>query len=437
MIIVSSLLESIIMVVVLLIQAAVLNIITEKKTIESRLIVSIFITAVFIFTTQLYESDMSIPLRLLCGFAHELLPCLLVLFSRKNFKLLDALIALIFQESCALIYSVVYIILPPRLVDFPYIEKVCKLIAVLAVLTAVVIAGRKIKSQNMKLGAVFRMIPNSVYIFILLSIFFESGIIVMISGYTTFDESGRYFTKILLFVFTAINVIIITSLIINVFYHKYQSNLNKLLKQQIDSQLSHYKKREDLNTEIRGFRHDFNNHVKCLESMMTMEKYDDAKAYLEKLTGMMPSAEFLFRTGNYVADAILTEIQEENKNITVKFSGVIPQSIDNADLCIVLSNAMNNAAEACGALSGNSTVSVYGNCQQGVFVLIVKNPTLQKGYAKNARHKTSKRDKIAHGFGLSNIQLVVKKYGGTMHTLLEDGMFTLSLTLSVEQAVYI
>ncbi|MDE6727528.1 MAG: GHKL domain-containing protein [Oscillospiraceae bacterium] len=259
----------------------------------------------------------------------------------------------------------------------------------------------------------------------------------MISGYTTFDESGRYFTKILLFVFTAINVIIITSLIINVFYHKYQSNLNKLLKQQIDSQLSHYKKREDLNTEIRGFRHDFNNHVKCLESMMTMEKYDDAKAYLEKLTGMMPSAEFLFRTGNYVADAILTEIQEENKNITVKFSGVIPQSIDNADLCIVLSNAMNNAAEACGALSGNSTVSVYGNCQQGVFVLIVKNPTLQKGYAKNARHKTSKRDKIAHGFGLSNIQLVVKKYGGTMHTLLEDGMFTLSLTLSVEQAVYI
>ena len=136
---------------------------------------------------------------------------------------------------------------------------------------------------------------------------------------------------------------------------------------------------------------------------------------------MMPFGGFLFRTGNYISDAILTEARENSapENILIDFEGCIPRDIDSADLCVVLSNALRNAVEACRALSGTKNISVYGNYQQGIF-------------EKDFFPKTSKPDKLSHGFGFSNMQHIVNKYNGTMHTLLEDGFFTLSITLKLQ-----
>ncbi len=228
--------------------------------------------------------------------------------------------------------------------------------------------------------------------------------------------------------------VLIISLAANVLYQKYYAGLNKILKEQVNSQLSHYEKREKINSEIQSFRHDFNNHIKCLESMMTAHKYDDAKAYIERISGMMPFGEFLFRTGNYISDAILTEAQENSAaaNITIDFKGCIPQNIDSADLCIILSNSIRNAVEACSVLPENRNISVYGNCRQGIFVLIIKNPTVLVSCEKDFFPKTTKSDKESHGFGFSNMQYVVNKYEGTMHTAIENGFFILSITMKLQ-----
>lgn len=167
--------------------------------------------------------------------------------------------------------------------------------------------------------------------------------------------------------------------------------------------------------------------------LLFRRKHDEAKCYLEKMTGMMPASEFMFNTGNYIADAILSEGHEAASadGITIDFSGSIPPTIDSTDLCILLSNSLNNAIEACQPISGSRTITICAAFQQGIFVLIMKNPTLHKGQAKDIFPQTTKSDKSSHGFGLENIRKVVCRYDGIVHTSIDNGWFTIDVSLKI------
>lgn len=422
---------------ILYIQAAVLALISGKRIIKSRLTLAIIFSIILKFIITLFIGFLPTGIAFIIALIYEFMSCILIWYVRRECTFSDIWITIIIQEFCSVICSIIYASLPKQIRELPCALSFTRITFALIIIIAAIFQRNKVDAQSFAIESVSRIIPNRVFALIFISLFIEGGIIKAIDYNKSYSPEKIQYIKILLFVQTAINAIVIIMLIISVVYQKYYGKLNQILKQQVDSQLRHYEKREKLNAEIRGFRHDFNNHIRCLESILAAKNYTEAKKYLQDLSGKMPSGEFLFRTGNYISDAILTEIQEANKNVRVKFKGIIPQNIDNADLCILLSNAMNNAVEACETLPGYNEISIYANCRQGIFTLIIKNPTVQTGYIEDILPKTSKPDKDLHGFGLPNIQRIVNKYDGTMHTLLKDGTFTLSLTLSVEQPAFI
>lgn len=185
-----------------------------------------------------------------------------------------------------------------------------------------------------------------------------------------------------------------------------------------------------MNIEIRRFKHDYINHVKCMDSMLASKEYDDLSKYFHKISESFPNTSYLFETGNYIADAILTEKQVNSPdNIFIEFDGVIPKKIDNTDLCVILSNALDNAVEACRLCDGDKIINVYSGFKHGYFVFKIKNPTVNTN--ANGKITTTKSDKINHGFGLANIKRTVKKYEGYVSTSYEDNTFTLNITFSI------
>ncbi len=361
--------------------------------------------------------------------------CLLVLSVLKSLSLKDAMTAMTIQFLCSILNSAVMSLFPPDpTAEKPYINYITMITIPACMLVLAICFKRKTKNRVKIISGAASSIPVHTYICVFIAVFLEGGLIEVLSYDTDKFELQIRTVKILSLLLIICVTVLIISLAANVLYQKYYAGLNKILKEQVNSQLSHYEKREKINSEIQSFRHDFNNHIKCLESMMTAHKYDDAKAYIERISGMMPFGEFLFRTGNYISDAILTEAQENSAaaNITIDFKGCIPQNIDSADLCIILSNSIRNAVEACSVLPENRNISVYGNCRQGIFVLIIKNPTVLVSCEKDFFPKTTKSDKESHGFGFSNMQYVVNKYEGTMHTAIENGFFILSITMKLQ-----
>lgn len=127
----------------------------------------------------------------------------------------------------------------------------------------------------------------------------------------------------------------------------------------------------------------------------------------------------------------------EKVNTKLEFSGIVPTcGISNADLCIIMANAIDNAIEACSKdeLGNEKKIKTEADFKQGYFLFRASNPMFEevkfKGKNKVA---TSKSDKEHHGFGVANIVHTAKKYGGTAEILMDEKSFTIEVQMLLEK----
>lgn len=220
---------------------------------------------------------------------------------------------------------------------------------------------------------------------------------------------------------------------------KYFSVSQKEAKHQLELQLKHYESMIEANRDIRSFRHDITNNLFSLDILLCESRLDEAREYIGKLNGKIADTKKnKFYTGNYLADAIFADkaATAEQSGISVDFSGTIPQEgIENYDLCTILSNALDNAIDACREIAP-CTIKIRANETEMGFFLKISNPTKNKLHVKNNKLKTTKADKSNHGFGLKNIEGVVKKYNGIINLSCEDKIFTLEASMILKEKIH-
>lgn len=341
------------------------------------------------------------------------------------------LVTLIIQFMCGLFDAAVFLfILQTDTIDDSLINALIFLIVRCIVFIILFIVSKK--SCNNFIANFLPKTPNYILAMILINIFISDGL-VYTSGFSTTDiQLKNFLIKILAFANTLCLIVVLVSLLTNVLFRQYQKDINKILENQVQIQLKHYEKSEKINTEIRRFRHDYNNHMNCMKSLVQSGRYDELMDYVNNISDAFPQSGFLYNTGNYIADAILTDkLENARKNGTnISFKGIISPSINNTDLCIILGNILDNAVEACEKIDGEKEISVFGGYQHGYFILIVKNPISCHVQTENGIPATTKPDASYHGFGLQNVESVVKKYDGIMLSECSDDSFTIRLTFN-------
>lgn len=290
------------------------------------------------------------------------------------------------------------------------------------------------KGIHFKIKSTILAIPKYIYILLIINLIPTSGVIEALDFNAAQFEEKVLMIKIQLLFMIVSTIIIIVALIINTISKRYYSNINHILEKQIDAQILHYNQSEKINREIRAFKHDYINHTNCIKALINKGNYKEAEEYIESMSNLLPSSEKSFDTGNHIADAILSEklsIASEY-DIKILFKGCIPQSINNTDLCSVLSNILDNAIEAARKCSGEKVVEIKASVIQGYFALSASNPFSEDIKIKNNHIiETTKPDKEYHGFGLMNIEHVVKKYDGNMRISIDKNIFTIEITMKI------
>ena len=104
---------------------------------------------------------------------------------------------------------------------------------------------------------------------------------------------------------------------------------------------------ESMYTKMRGWRHDYHNHIQALQASMALENYDEVNAYLRQLNDDLTNVDTTVKTGRVMVDAILNgkmNIAAQNK-IAVKAKAKIPEGVPvtNVDLCVIIGNLLDNA----------------------------------------------------------------------------------------------
>lgn len=196
---------------------------------------------------------------------------------------------------------------------------------------------------------------------------------------------------------------------------------------------THYQEVETMYRQIRGWRHDYRNHIQMMKALAAKDDMVGIKAYLDELDSDLNTVDAVVKTGNAMADAILNSkiSLARSKSIEVKADAYIPVQLkmSELDLCVILGNLFDNAIEASMNLPPEQRlIRVYMDMKNTQLYISFTNFTATKKLQKVAnKFHTTKGD--GHGFGLVRIDNIVQRLDGYLSRNSEDGAFTTEILI--------
>ncbi|SCJ51174.1 Sensor histidine kinase DpiB [uncultured Eubacterium sp.] len=185
----------------------------------------------------------------------------------------------------------------------------------------------------------------------------------------------------------------------------------------IKEQTAQYQMIGTRDKELRKFRHDYNQHLLVMQDMAGSEKYEELAKYVGQLGEIQSKANFI-STDNIICDAIVNQYYSKCRECGIQFSviGKMPPGVDilETDLCIMLSNGIENAYEAALQCEGGKSIEIKIRSLGNFTFIEIINSVDGKVSIEDGFIKTTKEDKENHGFGIKNMQEAALRSGGSV-----------------------
>ena len=236
-------------------------------------------------------------------------------------------------------------------------------------------------------------------------------------------------------------VILIVNIVMFQIYIKLSDNLelkrkNSIYQLEIELYNEHIKEKENTMLEFRRAKHDLKHQMIYLLELSENKEYEKLEKQLKKLIDREPfEGVTIANSDNLMIDALTNYKYSIAKSYGISFEVKleVPTSLpfEDADLCVVLGNALDNAIEAClrGTVS-NPYVELKIKYDSGNLIVIVENSYDGK-IKKNHSGKvvTRKEKEKNHGIGIASIQRTVEKYHGFFKVESDENVFQLKIIL--------
>ena len=226
-----------------------------------------------------------------------------------------------------------------------------------------------------------------------------------------------------------------------------ERNNRIIMERQIGSMQAQIAEMEHIHSGIRSMRHDMKNTLAVILRLAGQEGDSaELQEYLSELNRNFDSFEMRYKTGNAVVDTLLNmkshelaHMMPEVKLYADKLLFTDNIVIGSYDIGVIVGNALDNAAEACGKMKGGGGepfIRLSSFAKGKMFFIKVENSFEGKVVRKKGMEfpATDKPDKKTHGIGLANIKSTAEKYHGGVDWQAQDGVFTLTVMLKNERS---
>ena len=271
------------------------------------------------------------------------------------------------------------------------------------------------------------------YVFWVLPLMFIALNLFMIPIYPTTLYTGRVLQGyivlsiallVLLFVFNTIFLLMATSL-----------NRNARLRQENQLLSLQQQRYENLKTaieEARQARHDMRHHLNHISMLAEENDMEALKTYLAQTVSRIPDLDMHF-CENRAADSVLGYYCALAKREGIPFSAQIdlPQTlpVDEIDMCLVLSNLLENALEASLRTVPARRwmkVNAYVHAER-LLLMQVENACDGEIKETNGVFRSSKRK--GNGIGIQSVRHIAEKNGGASTFAYQNGVFCAKIML--------
>lgn len=194
-----------------------------------------------------------------------------------------------------------------------------------------------------------------------------------------------------------------------------------IYKLQVETRYYEEKMKEE--ERIKSIYHDMKNHILLLES-----EREEKQEWISDIKKKIMKYEDFYRTGNRFLDVILRDkiemAQSDNIHIEddINMDGI--KMFDPFDISTIFGNLLDNAIEACKLVQEieRRVINISARRKNQLLIILVKNP-------KPEDRERKMRKKGVHGYGLRNVNDVVKKYGGEINIEEKESQFVVSIII--------
>ncbi len=185
------------------------------------------------------------------------------------------------------------------------------------------------------------------------------------------------------------------------------------------------------NTKVH--RHDLRHHLQYISACIESGKTQHAQTYIRQICSEIEADKVMVFCENEAANLIFSAYvkRAESQGIPVKINAVVSRvlPVSESDLCVLLSNALENALHACQKCRDKgapAVIEVDAYEENWKFFLQIINSCDGDILFANGIPVT---DKPGHGMGVRSICAIVERYNGIAAFLIEEGQFILRVSL--------
>lgn len=205
------------------------------------------------------------------------------------------------------------------------------------------------------------------------------------------------------------------------------------IRKQTDIQILHTKKMEAALEQNRRIRHDFRHHLAAIGELARMNDTASITDYIGKLQDYQDrtSVKMMVLCENAVVNALLQYHYDRAAGLSVPLSLRLDLGdktpVPEIEFCIILGNLLENAIDACSTMTPPGSVYAAGSHQGSMYILLVENDYAGTVEQSGQRFVSTKHE--GSGIGVWSVEMIVKKYSGTMQISTENGRFSVTLAL--------
>ena len=219
----------------------------------------------------------------------------------------------------------------------------------------------------------------------------------------------------------------------------YESGYRKTTKTMQEEMMQHqFGELRDIYLNMRGWRHDYHNHIQVLKAQLDSNQIREARSYLNQIEHELDKVDTFVKSGNMMADAILNSklTLAMQRDIQVTCEAYLPNELflPDAELCTLLGNILDNAIEGCERVPTEKRfLRIYLAMVKEQFYLSVQNSSEESGsltgqlFQNQKQYISTKRGN--HGLGLKRVAAVAERFHGYLNLSREEGVFGTEVTI--------
>ena len=175
-----------------------------------------------------------------------------------------------------------------------------------------------------------------------------------------------------------------------------------------------------LNLKLRAQRHDFLNHIQVVYSLLEMQEYGEATAYLERVYNEIRSVSTVLRTKMTAFNALLQVKSAACKDRGIALDMDIRSTLEGLsvppwELCCIIGNLMDNAMDAAGGTpDARISLSVSEDLRGYSFTIRNNGAAIPEEMRERSFEPGVSTTGEGHGMGLSIVRGTLKEFGGTI-----------------------